>query len=147
MILFLHREHCLSRRWSLRFRLPTVWHFRLGHPHESWTPLTFQVSGSFYGCPCPASPGAAHFNSFSSHLMASHPSPLITDHAPPFTFPPLSQTGSLLPLPPMILLFHLLSGIEASSHGSFFLLNFLRSMDCTMGILSFLDNIHLSVNT
>jgi hypothetical protein len=39
------------------------------------------------------------------------------------------------------------AGIEASSLGPFLLLTFLSSMDCILGILYFLANIHLSVST
>jgi hypothetical protein len=44
-------------------------------------------------------------------------------------------------------LFHLLSGIEASSLGPSFLFNFSGSVGYIVGILYFLANIHSSVST
>jgi len=50
-----------------------------------------------------------------------------------------------LPLLPLQFLFWFLRGIEASSYGSFCLLNFLQSVGCIIGILYFLDNVHFLV--
>ena len=58
---------------------------------------------------------------------------------------PLSYPGPSLSMPPMIILFPFLSGIEISTLGPFFLLSFLCLVSCIMSILSFWANIHLSV--
>jgi hypothetical protein len=44
-------------------------------------------------------------------------------------------------------LFSLLSGFELSTLGPSFLLSFLRSVSCIMGLPNVLANIHLSVST
>jgi hypothetical protein len=43
-------------------------------------------------------------------------------------------------------LFPLLKRNEACTFGSFFFLSFLWSVNCILGILSFWDNMHLSVS-
>jgi hypothetical protein len=50
-------------------------------------------------------------------------------------------------LPPINIFFHVLSGIEASSLGTVFLLHFLSSVGCILDILYFLANINLSMST
>jgi hypothetical protein len=47
----------------------------------------------------------------------------------------------------VIILFPLLSRIEASTLWSSFFMSFIWSVRCILGILSFMPNIHLSVNT
>ena len=65
-----------------------------------------------------------------------------------FPFPlPHSHPGPSLPLTPVIIFFPLLSGTEASSLGPFCLLYLLQSVGFILGILCFLANIHLPVNT
>ena len=75
--------------------------------------------------------------------------PPISDPAPLFASSP-SHPDPSLPLPPVIIFFPPLSGIEGSSLVPFCLLTFLSSVDCILGILYFfffLANIHLLVST
>jgi hypothetical protein len=75
------------------------------------------------------------------------PHPPVPDPIPLFPPPHFSHPGHSLPLPPFIIPFPLLSGIEVSSLGPFCLLNFLQSLGCILDILYFLANIHLLVST
>jgi hypothetical protein len=50
-------------------------------------------------------------------------------------------------LPPVIILLPLLSGIEASTLWPSFLLSIIWSVSCSVDILCFWANIHLSVST
>jgi hypothetical protein len=62
--------------------------------------------------------------------------------------PPLQFCPDLsLSLHPMIIFLPLLSGVETSLLGPLYLLHFLQSMGCILGILNFLTNIHSSVST
>jgi hypothetical protein len=79
-------------------------------------------------------------------LLASLLSLPILDSALPFPLhSPLSHPISSLPLPPMIILFPFLSRYQISTLGPSFLLSFLQSVNCIMGILNFLANIHLEI--
>ena len=91
---------------------------------------------------------AAYFYSFS------WPSGLLSCLTPPYlilapisSHSPLSHPGPSIPLPPVIILFSLLSGIEVSSLGPSPLLSFIRSVSCIMVIGNFLANVQLSVST
>ena len=76
-------------------------------------------------------------------LCTSPPSPPIPDSPFPSSLPP-----KFLPLLlPLIILFPLLSRTEASTLWSSFLLSFMWSVSCIMGIPCSLPNIHLSVST
>jgi hypothetical protein len=48
--------------------------------------------------------------------------------------------------PPMGIFYHLLRRTEASTFWSSFFLNFMRSVNCILGILSFGAKIHLSMS-
>jgi hypothetical protein len=116
-------------------------------PTGSWEPLAFLASGTFLWLPPVSHPPLLHtpvqfpdplyFSPVSSHTCScslSLPSPLFL----------LSPSH---PLPPVIILFPLLSRTEASTLLSSFFLSFMWSVNCIVGILSFLPNIHLSVRT
>jgi hypothetical protein len=80
--------------------------------------------------------------SFSlTHYQIRFPFPLTQSYLPQSTFPP----RSLPPTPLMIAFFSLPNGTEAYSLGHFSL--FSSSVDCILGIMYFLTNIHLLVST
>ena len=83
-------------------------------------------------------PGLLNFSPVSFHIQSY---PLL------FSSLPFSQPGPAFPLSPMIILFPLLSEIEASTLWFSFFLSFIWSVSYIMGILSFWTNIQLSVNT
>lgn len=113
-------------------------------PIETWESLTVQVSCKFLeGPPSPTYCSCM----FPFTLWASLLSSPILDPASFSPSPPLSHPGPSFPLPPMIIFFPLLSGIEASTFGPFCLLRFLWSVGCILGFLNFLASIHLSVRT
>ena len=64
-----------------------------------------------------------------------------------FLPPPISHLWFSLPLPPVVILFPLLSRTEASTLGPSFLLSFIWPVSCIMDILNFWANIQLLVNT
>jgi hypothetical protein len=66
---------------------------------------------------------------------------------PLFFTPPPSLPGHSLPLPPVIMLISLLNRIESSILWSFFLLTFICSVGCIVGVLGTWVNIHLAVST
>ena len=81
-------------------------------------------------------------------LCTSPPSPPIPDSSPLLPPPPfLFLPSPSHPLLPLIILFPLLSRTEASTLWSSFLLSFMWSMSCIVGIPHSLANIHLSVIT
>ena len=92
-------------------------------------------------------PHTLHISIHSPDPLGFSPVSSYTWSCPP-SFPPplLSHPDLSLLLPPMIILFPLLSEIEASLLGPSFLLWFLWSVSYIMGILNFLANIHLSVS-
>jgi hypothetical protein len=108
----------------------------------SWDPLTSWHLGISNGSPIPHClllhisiyfPGLLDFLPVSSH--------------PDLFLPSIYHPGPYLPLPPMIILFPLLSGIEVSRLWPCFLLSFLCSVSCTIGILSLWANIYFQVCT
>jgi hypothetical protein len=99
-----------------------------------------------YPPPLPPTPGSCIFPFILLVLWTSLLSPPVPDPDPLFHSPTFSHPGPSFPLPPVIL-FPYLSGIKACSFGPSFLFNFLLSVSCIIGILYFLANIHLLVNT
>ena len=120
--------------WSLQVLSPCCWVFLLmSSPLGPGSLLHLWFLGLSNG---PPTPTPTYFYSFSwpSGLLSCLLPYLIL---PPFSPPSLFQPGSSLPLPSMIILFTILSGIEASTLWSFFLLKFIWPLRCFMGILSF----------
>jgi hypothetical protein len=62
-------------------------------------------------------------------------------------FPSVSAPHFVYVSPPMGIVFPLLSRTEVSTLGSSFILSFMWSVNCILGIPSFWANIHLSVST
>ena len=79
----------------------------------------------------------------SGLLLSLSPNQMLLSFSPP----PPSHTGPSLPLPSVIILFPLLSGIEASTLGPSFLLSFMWSVSYMTNILNSMANAHLSVST
>lgn len=106
--------------------------------------LSYARSLEFSICPPILYPVAAYFHSYcwySGFLSClSH-----TCSCPLFLFFYPVPQNSLLQHS-MSLLFPILSEIEGSTLGDSFLFNFLESVEYIMGVLYFLDNMHLSVN-
>lgn len=120
-------------RWSLQVPSPHCWAFQQGSfllwlGRHAWSlgtyrPVQLHISIHFPG----------HMGSpVSSHTWSFPP------YSPPSLF---TQAQPSLPVPLLIISSPLHpSGIEASSLGHYYLLNFLWSMDCTVYILA---NIHV----
>lgn len=102
------------------------------------------MSGNFYWFipPCSPSPTAKYFYLFS------WPSVLLSCLLPYLilTLYSLSHRSITFSMSSVIFLFSLLSGIEAFTLWLSFLLSVIWSVRCTVGILSFWANIHLSMN-
>lgn len=88
-------------------------------------------------------PKAADFHSFSWTSILSLP----THNPEPTPFPSLSPLPHSFHLPPITVLFPLLSEIQTSFLGLSFLFSFFGSLNCIMGILYFVANIHKWVHT
>ena len=132
----------------LRFPFPTVEVIAYGHPHwdlgasqilglwdfkeDPLMPCAWQLQGSIYF------PGLLSFSYVLPHTWSCL--------CPLFSSCPLSHPDNTQLLSPMIILFHILSGTEASSLGPSFLFNFLGSVGCIMGTLFIWANSHLSVS-
>lgn len=90
-------------------------------------------------------PGQPPISIHSSDPLGLSP---VSPHACPHSLPPLvSHPFPSLTLLPVTILFHLLSVIQASFLGPSFLFDFFGSVGCTMNILYFMANIHISVST
>jgi hypothetical protein len=120
-------------RWSLRALYP---HFlgisARGTLIDFLNPPRPQVFGMSQRSNFP-SPPLSPLSQLSLYLPHSHPNP---PHPLSYAVP------SLLP-PLMTVLFPLLSETQASSLGPSLLFSFFGSVDCSMGILYFMANIHL----
>ena len=134
-------------RWSLPVPYPYYWAF--------WLMSSPLIPGSFLHpdlenfleVPLPPSPTAAYFNSFSWPSM--YPSCLFPYLILPLLFPSPSPVlpSFLSPSASQEYFVPLLSGFQVSTLGSSFMLSFLQSVSCIMGILNFLASVHLSVST
>ena len=147
---FLHLIPLLSTvSWFYKFPLPSVGHFI--SDVSLWVLRFSHLSGSWYILEGPS----------TSHLMRLY----ISIHsAGPWGFTTGSPQQYLIIFPlspaPSLPIFHLVpsvflpsgffsiaSSIKASSLWPYSLLTFLSSVNCTLGMLYFLANIHLLVNT
>ena len=95
--------------------------------------------------PTPPSPEAANFHIFS--WCSGSLSCLSARLNLPLSSLPSFHPHPSLPLCPMTILFPLVSMIQASSLGPFFLSNCFESLGYIMGILYFMANTYLSVST
>jgi hypothetical protein len=140
----------LSIYWRLTLQVPSLqcWAIWLRSPPmnpESVISPGFLVLSR--GSPHLPPPEAAYFHSFSwSYGLLLCPHLILFPLSSLFS---LTSPGPSLPLPPVIISFPLLNGIEASSLGPFCLLktDLLWSVGCILGILYFLANIHISGST
>ena len=127
-------------RWSLQVLSPHCWVFQLMSlpfcPGSFLHPWHLGLSSRYASSP---SHTATYFYS------SSWPSGLVLS-LPLYTLPPFSHSGPYVPLPPMIILFPVQSGFEASTLWPSFLLSFIWSEGCIMIILRFGANINLWVS-
>jgi hypothetical protein len=108
----------------------------------SWESLDFLASGDYPQVPI----SHCYMPLFKFLILCvSSPSCPITDSAPHFPLPLLCYSPSH-PLPHMSVLFPLLRNIESSIFWSSFFLSFIWSVNCILGIASFVANIHLSLS-
>ena len=124
---------------------PMLWLTVKVTPIDSWVPPLSQVSVSSWRCPHLPLLSVADFHSFSwpsSHLSCL--SPCLILNLPISCLPLLPH--SFLPLSLMTILLSLLSEMQASSLEPSFLFSFFGSVECIMGILYFMANIHLSMS-
>ena len=108
-------------------------------------PLLFHVSVSSWRCPPPTHYCKLLISIHSHGILGIFPVPphtwsWKTSHSPPYplSFPVPSIHWTLLTI-----LLPLLSDIQASSFGPSFLFSFVGSVECSVGILHFMPNIHL----
>jgi hypothetical protein len=132
----------ISWRWTIQVPFPQCWAFWLRSPQ--WV-LSLSPPRSLVlsrGSPHLPLTKAVYFHSFS------WPSGLPFCPLPHHIWScSLFFPSPSLPLPPVIISFPFLSGIEDSSPGHFCLLHLLWSVGCILGILYVLANIHLSLST
>ena len=142
----LNQGPCLSSEYGLNgFSLP------IQLMSSSWSPGRFLLSwhvglsGCYTHIPIPH----CYTHLFNFLTLYTSPTPPPIPDSPPLFLIPLFLIPSLShPQLPLVILFPLLSRTdEASTFWSSFLLSFMWSVNCIMGILCSLPNIHLSVNT
>ena len=115
-------------------------------PVGFWEPLAFLASEKFWRLP--PVPNHCYTPLFNFLTLCIYTlSPPILDPAPFFSPPPLFIPSPSYPLPTMIILFPFLTRTNTSTLCSSFVLSFIWSVSCNVGILSLFSNIHLSLNT
>ena len=121
-------------RWSLQVPSSHSWAFCLRSSPLSPGSLSHPRSLELSRVPPNYTPAYFHSNFWPS--LSYLPSYLILP--PLFSLPhPLSHPDPCLPLPPVMIWFPLLRRIKVSTLGSSFLLSFIWSVSCILGILYF----------
>ena len=135
-------------RWFLQVLFPLCWAFWLKSsmlgPGIISLPCSLGLFSIYLQFPIPY----CYIFLFNFLSLCTSLLPIPIPYSAPSYFlpPPLSLPDFSLPLPPMIILFPFLSRTKAFTLWSSFFLNFIWSVSCIVGILSFFHNIHLSVS-